>query len=861
MHFHEHKLFRRALNDLWKKGGPYQKAATEIAALLTRIGDPSLGEPFRGMRLTKNGESRIRHCRKYDLNAFTRLVTIQTEGYCILLYCGDHDDCDRWIERHRGLEPVVGENNRAIVTFRSSPDLEDQRVVAGEGHYGGKLYDRLPEDLFELLIQNVPRRTTRTLEQLDATVTENELWEIVAGIEDDDTRMAVHDVFAQLKDDRLVEAVARIKLFAGELTPLDGLDPELLPEIVDSDVIRRIDPTSPQYAEALKRFMRSARYRDWMLFMHPDQERLVDEDFDGSAKLTGVSGSGKTCVVVRRAVRLAEKYSGQKILVLTLNRALSQLIDELVTACATEEARQRIHVKPFFVLCQELMREFDPEVDKCWNEVTWKSNEHVDEIWQEYYRCETNNFDARAFRDVHDSLLARGWTPERYLREEVDWLRSALRPTERLRYLEIRRKGRTVNLTPQFRQKILEGAEGWEEKMRVVGVVDALGLAQALDPFLPRLRPEYRCVLVDEVQDFGNVELGIVRALVPPGENDLFLCGDAAQAVTSKHQSLREVGITIPGAWSRKLALNYRNSRDVLTAAYAVLFENLTDEMMDREDFEILDPEYSAFSAATPLLLKGEDFRGELNGAIALAKEKIAGNADAKTCIAVCGYSLYEISKYGDKIGIPVLDGTKNLDSGGVFLSDLEQTKGFEFDLVSVVNCAEGVLPDHTAPDEERYRDLSKLYVAMTRAKTDLVLSFSGRPSPFVAKAEASFLTGRWDEWVTIDEAARRSTPRRLEAFRNGSPRKSWREMTGEEFLFSDMALGTSPELSEKLRSLVDGRGLMDMRKRIAVRWKNLGAAADAYQGQLATRYVWGPEVGRQFEDLIQRLPRSETGN
>src|SRR5690606_20475214 len=119
-----------------------------------------------------------------------------------------------------------------------------------------------------------------------------------------------------------------------------------LPEVVDSDILRKIDPSSPQYAEGLRRFMRSARYRDWMLFMHPDQDRLVEEDYEGPAKLVGVSGSGKTCVVVRRAVRLAEKHDREHILVLTLNRALAQLIDELVTACSPEEVRARIHVKP-----------------------------------------------------------------------------------------------------------------------------------------------------------------------------------------------------------------------------------------------------------------------------------------------------------------------------------------------------------------------------------------------------------------------------------------------------------------------------------------------------------------------------------
>jgi excinuclease UvrABC ATPase subunit len=46
--------------------------------------------------------------------------------------------------------------------------------------------------------------------------------------------------------------------------------------------------------------------------------------------VTGVSGSGKTCVLIHRAIRLAHKYPDEPILVLTLNAALAALIESLV---------------------------------------------------------------------------------------------------------------------------------------------------------------------------------------------------------------------------------------------------------------------------------------------------------------------------------------------------------------------------------------------------------------------------------------------------------------------------------------------------------------------------------------------------
>jgi hypothetical protein len=858
--FYEWKDFRKSLNDLWKHGGRHQKAADRINAFIGRLGSGE--DPFHGFTETKSGESRIPNCIKYDLNDHCRLVTVQTDGCCILLFAGSHEVANKWVASHRGFVPVIQSGNRIIVTYCSSSSTPDQSVAAGNGHFDGPLFERLPEHLFNSLVEGLPRRVARRLEALESGVTDVDLWNSVSDIEDSERGLAVHDVFALLRNDKTVEAVARLQMLTGEIVPLATVEQEILPRIVDSAVIRRIHPTSPIYKEALKRFMMTARYRDWMVFMHPDQEKVAQEDFDGPAKLVGVSGSGKTCVIVQRAIRLAAKYPKGTVLVLTLNHALAGLIDELISACAPEEDRARIEVKPFFVLCRELLLLFepsalDPEGTRRFHEVTWKTTEHVDEVWQEYYRCEANNYDARVFQEVHDSLLARSWNPERYIREELDWLRSALKRSERQKYLQIIRKGRTVPLTVGLRERVLEGMAGWDDKMFQCGLIDALGIAESLGEYIPQILPNYRCVLVDEAQDFGQVEFKIVRALVAPADNDLFLCGDAAQAVTFKLQRLGDAGISVSGARSRQLALNYRNSRDVLAAAYEVFLQNMMDENVDREDFDVMDPVFSAYSGSTPLILSATNLETELRGAFAAARETLAQNVDAKVCIAICGYSLFELTMYGKEISTHVLDGSTSIESGSLFISDLEQTKGFEFDLVCVVNCSAGVLPDHAAPNEERHRDLARLYVAMTRAKTDLILSYSGEPSPFLANVTQTFLREPWEEYIQLGSTPSVGIPKRLEMFRYGSGERPWRAMSGEEFLFSERALGTSVELSSKLRVLVDGKGLKKGQQ--TLKWRTLGDAALAFGQEPYSRRQWGPEGGRQFANLISSLEtRSE---
>lgn len=856
-----YRAFANSLRDLKRKGGLYQRAGEQVEAILGRI---NVGEdPFHGVGVTNHGETRIRHSVKYDLQGRSRLVTWKSDRICLFLYCGTHDDVDRWLDRNRGLVPVIDDDLRVTATFATNSDEIEARIEQTAGIALGKLYERLPEDLYERVATQLSRKVCRSIEECESTVTDQDLWTALAEVEEPSLRHALFDVMVLLRGDKVAEAKSRVRLFLGDDRPLEFLHPDELPTLVDSDVIRRIPPSSPVYTEAIRRFTNSARYRDWMLFMQRDQEAVVLEDFNGPAKLVGVSGSGKTCVVVQRAVRLARENPSGRVLVLTINRPLANLIALLIDTVATDEERSRIDAKPFSQVCRELLRTFLPKHDRHFDEITWRTHEHIDEIWQEYYRCENNNDDAAILHSLHDTLLARGWNAERYLREEFDWIRSALRLDERQEYMRMERKGRSVNFLSQHREDALKGLAGWEDKMSQVGAVDGLGVAHALLPFASKIEPLYNAVLVDEAQDFGNVELEIVRRLVSPGSNDIFLCGDAAQAVTTKFQSLKRVGIDVPGARSRRLSLNYRNSRDILSAAYAILESNLTEEMIDREDFDILHPDYSTHSGPTPLCLEADSLEREIAHALAFVQSLLAGKVEGKGCIAVCGYSLLELTRFGERVDLPVLDGQTNIEEGAIFVSDLEQTKGFEFDVVCIVNCSRGVLPSGSAPESEQYRDLARLYVAMTRAKRDLVISWSGERSPFLKDADSVFATDLWFNHVEVEPVVSVGVPDRLEAHRQfGMHRKKWWAMSGAQFLHTEWALGLSPELIARVRKLVDGRGLIRNRQR--VRFKTMGVAAEEFHSSPTQRLRWGPSISSEFGALIQRLestsPRRQTG-
>ena len=136
-----------------------------------------------------------------------------------------------------------------------------------------------------------------------------------------------------------------------------------------------------------------------------------------------------------------------------------------------------------------------------------------------------------------------------------------------------------------------------------------------------------------------------------------------------------------------------------------------------------------------------------------------------------------------------------------MFSFDLEQTKGYEFDTVVIVNCNDGVLPPVGVPTQELYRFVSQFYVAMTRAKSQLVLSVSGSPS--TCQNDKQIDLSNWDEFIDPQDIVI-GKPSFLPDF-PGEIYTEIGELT-EINLFSQTTLGMSPETLAKICSTASGQ-------------------------------------------------------
>jgi hypothetical protein len=797
-----HPDFLVSIRTLRNYGGKYQKSASIVEQIHSRI-DFGDDNPFHGISLTKHSEQRIKNCLKYDLPGFCRLITICTNGITALCFVGKHDDSEKWLNRNKGLTLTADKDKRISKVFISS-DIgnRDTRIQTITDYSVDKLYKKLPERYFNRIADEVSRSLIRKFEDMESIATEEDILELAYEINEKEKQDLFFDVFTLLKEGKVVDAKNRIDVYTNNSIPLEDLSNDEIKQLVEGDDFIDADGVG----ELLNHFIKTADYKSWMLFLGKEQKEVINKDFNGPAKLSGISGSGKTCVVIKRAIRLADKYHPEKILVLTLNKSLSKLISQLTDYACPERLRGNIVVKSFWEMCQEELKKYEPDnFEKLYNDVTWKHNEHISEIWDEYYdiwlQRRENNFDASKMIPIHMSLLSRGIYPKEYIRQEFDWVRTAFNKERRDEYFKIEREGRAIPFLEDQRDLILKGLTGWEDKMSLVGVTDYVGLALALHRHIDKMKPLYRCILIDEVQDFGTIELDIIRKLAQEDENDIFLSGDIVQKVSTKHTKMKSAGIDVSNR-SVVIRRNYRNSKEILSAAYDVLNNNINVEVFKNEDFEILDPEYAYLSMPKPLALKANSISEEFTYCYQYLHDKyVVAGSNQKACIVLCGYTFVDIKSIGAKLNIPVLDGSSSLESGTIFLSDLEQTKGFEFDTMCILHCNQDVIPDPSLPREEWYRELSKFYVAMTRAKLELIISYSYTLSNFIQNSREYFSFYDWKEHIEDTDLKIIELPKPKRAL----PKKRVLKMTGNDFIYTREAIGCSVPLQEKLVKAIRG--------------------------------------------------------
>ncbi|MGX1886583.1 UvrD-helicase domain-containing protein [Streptomyces sp. NPDC055287] len=439
------------------------------------------------------------------------------------------------------------------------------------------------------------------------------------------------------------------------------------------------------------------------------QREVVYLTARGHLVVLGTAGSGKTTMAVHRARYLSEApgIGGQTLLV-TFNRAL-------VTYLRSIGAQSPLlTVENYHLFARGYLR--------------YATGQHVSICSSKQALVDKALAEIR--NTTHRAVAAR---PLGFFMDELHWM-AGHGVTSQDAYLNgARRVGRGTALAPADRAVVYDVYRRYTELRAQAGYSqDWDDLASVV---LATLKADttarrYKHVVVDEGQDFTPEMIRSLAAAIPAG-GSLSFFGDYAQQIYGSRMSWRSLGLTVPK--QVEFEQNYRNSRQVARLAQAI-----SDMPHFRDEVDLVQPKAPTADGPLPTIVtaptKAEQLRRAAEFANGLA-------ADRQVAVLMRtreheGALLRHLNRR-HRISRLHKDLTTWPHGPGVYYGTYSAAKGLEFDSVILPLCDADELPkaseiESHGLEEAKSREARQLYVAVTRARADLVLLRSGALTPLL---------------------------------------------------------------------------------------------------------------------------------
>jgi superfamily I DNA/RNA helicase len=323
---------------------------------------------------------------------------------------------------------------------------------------------------------------------------------------------------------------------------------------------------------------------------------------------------------------------------------------------------------------------------------------------------------------ANHTVLARG---TEFFSNEIQWI-SQHGITSLQKYLGADRVGRGgIPLDKTSREIVFDVFEGYLSRRTAArkyfdwddmptGVCEQLDIDQS-----SRL---YKHVVIDEGQDFSPQMIRSLAKAIPP-DGSLTFFGDMAQQIYGRRMSWKSAGLTVSKVWEFKE--NYRNTRQIASLGLAIsrmpYFEGTPD---------LVEPVTPKADGPLPALVECASLQKEIE----LVRGLVIEAAKTQT-VAILARN-WELAEKVAK-GLPQpsvrLDHDLTTWQAGpkAFHGTFHGAKGLEFDTVILPFFTASNIPDSEqlrvhGEEEARAVDGKLIYVGVTRAKTRLIMTFTG---------------------------------------------------------------------------------------------------------------------------------------
>ncbi|MFJ2863918.1 UvrD-helicase domain-containing protein [Kitasatospora sp. NPDC087314] len=461
----------------------------------------------------------------------------------------------------------------------------------------------------------------------------------------------------------------------------------------------------------------------WRVFLHPSQRRVAYRaSYRGPVQVTGGPGTGKTVVALHRVKHLLSRSPDTRVLLTTYTNALAATLRENLALLldGDDEQLARVDVTTVNALAHRTLTEHvgrvpaiigDQEERLVWQRIS----KRLDLPW-------TEQFLAQEYRHV---VLAHD------LRTLDDYLASD-------------RPGRGRSLLTGRRKLLWPAIELFEATLKARGSVTHLQVCAQAARALDGAAARYDHVVVDEAQDLHPAQWRVLRAAVASGPDDLFITGDPHQRIYDSRVSLGSLGIQVKGRTSR-LRINYRSTEEILAWSTGIIGSAAVEDL-GGEGADSLAGYRSLLHGRRPHVEGHGSEQAEV-AALVQRVERWTAQGIRSADIGVSSRFNVLLDKAYDRLaaaGVPVVrvkDGPAP-DTDGVRLATMHAMKGLEFRAVAVLGVSASAVPfareitpvevDESQHETDMLRERCLLFVACTRAREALAVSWSGSPSVFL---------------------------------------------------------------------------------------------------------------------------------
>lgn len=634
------------------------------------------------------------------VNRDIRIIVHRSKTSLLLCYVDHHDDAYKWAKK-RKLETHPKTGAAQLVEIRER--VEEIRVpyyVNLEATPPPKplLFDGFDDD--QLLEYGVPSEWLA------------------------DVKASDEDSILELSDHLPAEAAEALIEIAVGGTPRAPvvISPESNP-FEHPDAQRRFRTMVD--TEELERAL-DAPWEKWTVFLHPDQQELVEKDFNGPARVSGSAGTGKTIVALHRAVHVARENSEARVLLTTFSDTLANALKEKLKHLigSTPRLAERLEIHSMDAIAVRLHK-FNATNKQLLNrdklfELVCKHSQGIEGL--RYSAA----FIFEEWLQVVDAWQINTWDE----------------------YKNVQRLGRKTRLAETQRQVLWGIFEKVNTELVETNSVSMAGIYLDLTHSLEEKRNSpFDFVVVDEAQDISIPQLRFLAALGGNKPNALFFAGDLGQRIFQQAFSWKSLGVDIRGR-SKTLRVNYRTSHQIRIQSDRLLGPSVADVDGYEDD---RSETVSVFNGPQPQIQNFDS-----------SDEEISFVADWVNSLVDEGYEPHEIGiivrsekevdraiAVVEKINLPykLLDSYIQLAHGYSAICTMHLAKGLEFRAVVVMACDDEIIPsqeriesvaDNSDLEEVYETERHLLYVACTRARDRLLVTSGDMTSEFLEDMDSA---------------------------------------------------------------------------------------------------------------------------